>query len=249
MTSYWQLGLILIVGATTSACAGVEHPSGPEELSMVHRTIQFEGKARNVLLSLDYPAPDEVVDWAPDNSFSVANPRKTALSLTFKYKGHFWQSHFGSVVFIASIFKRQEGLEPWKDMDALLKGALSRHMQYGDETTDLNVPPGTQTWMRPFISQLNGTSCIEQYVAYGNLGNAERLFYIPADEDHALQLKIWLVDNSDRPGLPPSDWLPRAQAFAGKLVSRVKIEIEERKHMSASTREQATIDPEPRQSE
>jgi hypothetical protein len=83
-----------------------------------------------------------------------------------------------------------------------------------------------QLWRDPFLSQLNGIPCVQQYVSNGKNLNAEWHYYFLFEDDYALEVIIQMVDNSTRPGLTQSDWRPRAEAFGTKLLSTVKVRVE-----------------------
>jgi len=217
------------VGAVVASDANVAHPRGPEGSAWSERSIMFKGDTRNIRLTLAYPKPDDVVDWAPANVFdtvAVTRREDTALSLAFLYNGYFWQGYFGKVRLAAAIRKRQFGTASWKDIDSFLNQEIRSGIHLSAVSPSDELRESEEVWMQPFISQLNGTPCVQQYVYKGKIPKAITYYSIPFEDNYVLQIELSLLDNSTRPGLPPSDWLPRARVLSDQLISRVKIEVE-----------------------
>jgi len=204
--------------------AAPAHPSGPEDRTFTERTIWIQGEVKDIFLTISYPKPDDIVDWTKQGSYDASDSFPFPLTLSFEYKGHFWQGVFGTVGFQVKIKKGKADLMPWKDMDALLQGVRT-HQIARNQVTKNDTSKSRQVWMEPVLSQLNGIPCIQQYVQVGSNPMGETHYYFPFEEDHALEVVILMVDNSDRPGLTNSDWRPRAEAFANRLLSTVKVSV------------------------
>lgn len=205
--------------------AGQAHPNGPEKRPVAERTIRIQGKTQDCVLTLAYPKPDDIVDWAPKGSYNATDPYPIPLTLVYEYRGHFWQGVFGGVTVEIKINSRKPDSPPWKDLESLLEGIRIQRVAHNHATKN-NPPESRQEWMEPTLTQLNGFPCVQQYVFKGKNPKGEWHYYFPLGEDHAVELMIWLVDNSDRPGLTQSDWRPRAEAFANRLLSTVRVRME-----------------------
>ena len=213
--------LAIYFGVVMPLFAAQAHPSGPEGRAFSDRTILIQGKEQELVVTFAYPKPDEIVDWAPNGRY-VASNYSAVLSLTFDYKGHFWQGIFGQIGFDMIVKPRPPDAVPWKDLNSLMM-ALRAHWIARNEATKTERSETRQLWMEPFLSQLNGIPCVQEHVTAGNDPKGELHYYFLIDEDHALDIVVKMVDNSTRPGLPESDWRPRAEAFANKLLATVHI--------------------------
>jgi hypothetical protein len=220
------LSWLFLLGVSMPLFAGEAHPNGPEDRPFAERTIQTQGKARNIFLTLAFPKPDHIVDWAPNGFYSAADPFPYPLTLTFDYTGYFWQGVFGRVGFDVKINKRKPDLMPWTDLESLLQDIRIQMLDHNLVTKN-DTSENHRKWEEPSLSQLNGIPCVQQYVSKGNHSNAERHYYFLFEDDYALEVIIEMVDNSTRPGLTQSDWRPRAEAFGTKLLSTVKVRIEQ----------------------
>jgi hypothetical protein len=226
------LSCIALLGTAMPLFASPAHPNGPEERTFTERTIRILGKKEDIVLTFAYPQPDDVVDWTQGGSYNASTPFPFPLALRFEYKGYFWQGVFGTVGFDVKINRRkpdsynkgQQETMPWRDIDALLQGIRAQAIAHNQATKNERLE-NRQEWMEPYLSQLNGIPCIQQYVQLGNHPKERTHYYFPFEEDHALEVIIRLVDNSDRPGLTNSDWRPRAEAFANRLLSTVKVSV------------------------
>lgn len=205
--------------------AGQAHPNGPENRPFAERTIAIQGKTRICTLTFGHPKPDDIVDWTSNGHYDATRAHATMLDLTYEYRGHFWQGVFGSVVLSMRTNVRKPDSPPWNDLQSILEGVRIQRLAHNRATKN-NHPDGRQEWLEPILSKLNGIPCIKQYVYWGNDPKGEWLYYFPIDEDHVLELSIWLVDNGNRPGLTQSDWRPRAEAFANHLLSTVRVSVE-----------------------
>lgn len=213
---------IFLLGAPTPLLAGEAHPSGPEGRPFSERTVRIQGKTNDILLTLSFPKPDEIVDWTVDGSYNAADRFPRPLTLRFEYKGHFWQGTFGSVGLDVKIDSRKQDSTPWKDLETLLQSVRLRQIAH-NQATKGEVSRSREELMEPFLSQLNGNPCVQQYVQIGVNPKEEARYYFLLDDDHALEVVLLFVDNSDRPGLTKSDWRPRAVGFSNQLLSRVKV--------------------------
>jgi hypothetical protein len=218
--------------------AGQAHPNGPEKRPASERTIRVQGKGQDFILSLVYPKPDDTVDWTLNGVYDVAKPHATIVLIHFDYKGFFWQGVFGGVTLELKILARKPGSIPWRDLESLLDGIRIKTNERNERAKNSNelgrkLQPAShhdQEWMEPVISQLNGVSCVKQFVRGNKVREAkdECYYYFPFEEDCALMLGVVLVDNSERPGLTQSDWRPRAEGFANELLSKARVRIESR---------------------
>jgi hypothetical protein len=226
--SFLLLCWILCFGATMPVFAGPAHPSGPEGRPFIERTIRIQGKTQNVFLSLAHPKTDPIgttngtLDFAPDGFIDAATNRPRFLMLRFSYQGFFWQGVFGSVGLDVVIRTRKPDTASWKTLDDLMQWRRSTQLE-SNEASKNESSKSRQEYSDPVISELNGTPCVQQYLSHGEEKNAESRHYFPIDEDHAVEVTIKLVDNSDRPGLTESDWRPCAEAFAAKLLATVRV--------------------------
>lgn len=214
--------LMLYFGVAIPLLAAPSHPSGPEGRTFNDRTIRIQGKEQELVVTFAYPKPDEIIDWASNGRY-VASNYSAVLSLRYDYKGYFWQGVFGRVGFDMIVVKpRPPDAVPWKDLNSLMM-ALRAHWIARNEATKNERSETRQLWMEPSLSQLNGTPCVQEHVTDGNDPNGELHYYFLIDEDHALDIVVKMVDNSTRPGLPKSDWRPRAEVFAAKLLATVRV--------------------------
>lgn len=205
--------------------AGQAHPSSSENSPFNERTIRIHGEEKDLVLTFAYPKPDDIVDWTTNGHYDASNTFGVPLTLVFEYRGHFWQGVFGNVIFDVKINTRRPDSMPWKDMDSLLLGVHSQQISH-NKKTEGDHSESRQEWLDPFLSELNGAPCIQQYVKWGDDVKKEKVTYFSFDENHAIEIHVRLVDNSNRPGLTQSDWRPRAEAFASKLLSTVKVHLE-----------------------
>lgn len=216
------LGALLCVGALLPAFAGPAHPSGPEDKPFTERTIRLQGRENYALITLAYPTPDVFVDWVVNGNYYASNPHGWPLSVDFEYQGYFWQGVFGSVTFDVIIEARNPESPPWVDVETLREWIRNR----GDARNQKNkgAPADVLTqYLNPFVAQLNGIPCIAEDVHWGYDKTAERNYYFPFDENHAIRIGLRMVDNSNRPGMPESDWRERAQVFGARLLSTVRV--------------------------
>jgi hypothetical protein len=205
--------------------AGEAHPSGPEDRPFADRTLQVRGVAHDIFLSLSFPKPDDGVDRASNGFFSAASdPSPVPLMINFDYRGYFWQGVFGAVGFDVRIKRREPDAMPWKDLESLQQGIRIQSIALNQARKNDNSE-SRQQWAEPFLSQLNGVPCVLQFVSAGNDPKHEWRYYFQFEDDYALEIRVTMVDNSTRPGLVQSDWRPRAEAFANKLLSTVKVRI------------------------
>jgi hypothetical protein len=234
---------LIFVGATMPPLAAQAHPTGPEKRPFTERTVRIQGKVMDCVLTIIYPKPDDIVDWTQNNYYDVTNNYPVPLLLDYEYRGHFWQGVFGSVTLEIKIIARKPDLPPWKDLDSLLTGIRIKTKERNEKANKSNelgkkLHPQShrdQEWLDPLLSQVNGVPCIQQNVR-GNFtkdAKDECYYTFLFEEDFALQVGIRLADNSDRPGfwgggskLTSSDWRPRAEGFAKRLLSAVKVRVE-----------------------
>ncbi|MFM7697454.1 MAG: hypothetical protein ACKO5X_02325, partial [Limnohabitans sp.] len=111
---------------------------------------------------------------------------------------------------------------PWVDVEQLRKWIHNRGKERNQKNKGAPADVLRQ-YMNPFVTQLNGISCIEEDVHWGYDKTAERNYYFPFDENHAIRIGLRMVNNSNRPGMPDSDWRERAEAFGQRLLSTVKV--------------------------
>lgn len=204
--------------------AGQAHPSGPESRPFSERTIVIQDGATNFIMKFGYPKPDNIVDWTTQDRYKASDSYSVPLVLHYDYRGHFWQGILGGVTFEVIIKTRKNNMKSWSDINSLLY-EITNEREKNNIITKGNRAEDRQEWMEPVKSDLNGVPCIRQYVFWGNDPKGEWHYYFPFDENHAIELKIALVDNSDRPGAPRSDWRSRAEAFANRLLSTVYVVI------------------------
>jgi len=198
------------------------HPRGPQDLDFSERVLIINGKDKGISLTLAFPKPDEIVDWTVGGEVDANETFSRALTLRFRYKGYFWQGVFGTVGLDVNIKSRKGELEPWKNFNNLLD-SVSLNQRVRNQATFNENSKSRREWKDPFLSQLNGTKCVQQYVQVGYQAKDEIHYYFLLDDDHALEIVFLLVDNSDRPGLGPSDWRPRAEEFLNRLLSEIKV--------------------------
>jgi hypothetical protein len=216
----------LIFGVTMSMIAGQVHPNGPEKRLFADRVIRVLGEHQDCVISLAYPKPDEIVDWTTNGIYDVRKPHATTLLLHFNYKGHFWQGVFGGVTFEIKTTNKIKNIAPISRIENVLEAVRTTTKERNERAQKKS---GSE-WMEPIITHINGTPCIQQNVR-GNKARDPRdesYYYFPIDENNVLVLGMILVDNSDRPGLPQSDWHSRAEAFANQLLSKVQVRLEEK---------------------
>lgn len=221
-TGKWLFCLLLCVGALTPVFAGPAHPSGFEDKPFNERTIRLQGREKYALITLAYPTTDVVVDNVVNGIYHTSNPHGHPLSLDFEFQGYFWQGVFGTVSFDVSIETRKPESTPWTDMESLREWIRNRGNERNQKNKDAPDRVRTQL-MNPFVTQLNGISCIQENVHRGYDTKAERNYYFPFDEDHAIRIRLRMVDNSDRPGLAESDWRERAEVLGERLLSTVRV--------------------------
>jgi len=205
--------------------AAPSHPDGPDDRAFKERTIRFHGKDRSAFLVFSSPEPDITVDWVSEGEIAIPGTHPALLMLTFNYTGYFWQGVFGKVGFDVNIHSRKDSLPPWIDMNALLE-SIRTHQISRNEITKNDSPKNRQELLTPVLSDLNGTPCIRQYVKNGVNPAGEVRYFFLFDQDHVIEIVSSLVDNSERPGLPQSDWRPRAETFSARLLATVKLRIE-----------------------
>lgn len=209
--------------------AGPAHPKGPEGRSLVERTLRIHGVTKDCVLTLAYPKSDEPSlarvagqdYWAfmPD-----ARNDLPLLILNYDFQGHFWQGVFGSTSFEVGIAQRNREAAPWSNLESLQEHLDKQGLGYN--LRQMKNPPTTRgERQKTETVELNGTRWVIQREISG--GDPDLFYYyFPFEEDYALKIRIWHVDNSHRPGLPHSDWRPRSETFAKQLLATVKVRIE-----------------------
>lgn len=210
--------------------AGQAHPRGPENRPFAERTVIIYGDTRDCVLSLGYPQPDgDIVDWTSNGHYDAvrAKPGLPMLMFDYEYRGHFWQGDFGDVSVTIETIARKPDYPPWKDLESLLQGIRLQNV-ICNEVAKHDRSDVREERLEPFVSELNGIPCVRQYVSWGYDPQGKWLYYFPIDEDHALILFVEFVDNKI-PGQPPSDWRPRAEAFANRLLATVQVHWKPRK--------------------
>jgi len=80
--------------------------------------------------------------------------------------------------------------------------------------------------MEPMIAVLNGVPCIQESIGVGGNSNEKLRYYFLLSKSRAVELVFSLIDNTDRPGLPGSDWRSRAEELRSKFLSNAKFRIE-----------------------
>jgi hypothetical protein len=212
-----------------SIFASDAHPKGPENRPFMGRTMRIQTNTHNCFLTLAYPKAEEVFDRAPDNVYNAWEPNKdlllSVLSLDYEYRGYFWQGVFGDVSFEVKMEKREAGSPPWTTLEALREDLNVGRLPYNQNQRE-NPPEGRGERQEAEQVDLNGTQWIRQYESSNTDPREHWYYYLPLEEDYALKLHFWLVDNSHRPGLTRSDWHERAEAFAKKLLATVKVRVE-----------------------
>lgn len=216
---------ILYWGTIMPVFAGLVHPSGPEERPFTERNIRILGTKQDALVTLAYPKPEEFVDHTSGGKYSVSSSPSSVLYLWYEYRGYFWQGKYGTVILDIKFINRKVDAEPIKELNALLQAVRTRS-NMRNERTKGDLGDTRQVWSEPFVSQLNGVPCVQQYVDWGKNMKGDGLYYIPFEDNQALEIQISISDNSDTPGKPPSDWRTRAEAFANRLLSSVKVQLE-----------------------
>ena len=212
----------VLLGATMPLFAGSVHPKGPEDRPFTQRTLTFHGKTRDCMLTISYPKPDDLGDRV-GNGYYVTEKWDSPFGLHYEYRGRFSRL-FATLSFSLIIDPRRPESPPWKDMESLLRGVQIERIARNEKTKN-NPLEMRQQWQEPSKSELNGIPCIKQYVYRGDDPQGECLYYFLIDEDHALLISIYFVNNNT-PGTPESDWRPRAEAFAGRILETVRIRWE-----------------------
>jgi len=219
----YPLGAVLcclLLGASMPLFAGKAHPKGPEGRPFTEHSMTFRGDGKNCVLTLSYPKPDDIGDRV-HGSYQV-DGFDSPFALFYNYRGHFWQGEFGSLAIGLYIIPRPAKSPPWKDIDSLLKGIQMKRTSDNKETSG-NSPEARQEWMEPFLSQINGIPCVQQYVYRGFDPKGEWLYIFPIDENHALEISFHFIRNRI-PGQPDkSDWRPRAEELAKRILATVKV--------------------------
>ncbi|WP_395010974.1 hypothetical protein [Undibacterium sp.] len=225
MRSYLQLCFSIIsLVITMPLFASQAHPNGPKEEGFVERTIRIQGAKNHIDVTLAYPQFGDFVDHVKYGKHSVTEKNPTFLLLDFPYTGYFWQGVFGRVGLDLDVYKRKSREDPWTNWESLFQTILlvqrEQNVKAQENTSNSEF---RELWNEPFMSELNGVTCIQQNVTVWTRENEKRFFYFLLDEDNAVKIELQLVDNSDRPGLTKSDWRPRAESFANRLLSTVKV--------------------------
>jgi len=214
--------------------ASEAHPNGPKEEGFVERTIRIQGAKNYMDVTLAYPTPNDIADHVNNGKHSVAKENPTFLLLDFAYQGYFWQGVFGRVGLDLRVYKRKSWRAPWTNWESLYQTLLLVQREQNVRAKE-DHSKSRELLNEPFMSQLNGVTCIQQNVTIGTKENEQRRFYFLLDEDNAVMIDLQLVDNSDRPDLTKSDWRPRAESFANRLLSTVKVKrYEEEKELKGS---------------
>jgi len=201
------------------------HPKGPEGRPFKERTIEFQGGGHRAVLTLAYPDPDEIVDWVSDGNFDVYGQYRPPLGLNFNFTGHFWQGIFGRVGLDVDLLRNKPGEPDWNSLSDLLvalreKQAHANYLSKGDTSVS------RETRLDPVMTELNGIPCIQENIGIGNYPNEKLRYYFLFNKDRAVELVFSLIDNSDRPDLPESDWRQRAEALRSKLLVTVRFHTE-----------------------
>lgn len=221
-TCKWLFCALLCAGFLVPAFAGPAHPSGPENMPFNERTIRLQGRENYALITLAYPTPDVDGDKVINGIYYASNPHGWPLSVDFEYRGYFWQGVFGSVTFDVIIEARNPESPPWADVETLREWIRNRGNERNQKNKGAPAEVLTQ-YLYPLVTQLNGVACIEEDVHWGYEKTAERNYYFPFDESHAIRIGLRFVNNSNRPGMPESDWRERAEVFGARLLSTVKV--------------------------
>ena len=201
------------------------HPKGPEDKRFHERSIEFRGEGRRATMTLAYPEPDEIVDWVRDGVFDVYGPYRPPLTLNFNFSGRFWQGVFGRVGLDIDLLRKKLGTPEWNDLPDLLSALRIQQAQANGITMN-DTSNSRQKWLAPEMIVLNGIPCIRESVVVGNNPGGTIRYYLLFDKNIAIELDFSLIDNSDREGLPKSDWRPRAEQFLTRLVSTITFRLE-----------------------
>lgn len=223
------------------------HPNGPEKRPFSERTLVLRGQTHQAILSFAHPAPEDSVDWTDRGLFWVGHTRNPTPPWIywagFDYKGWFWQGRFGSVGISVILDARQPHEAPWSSPEIFFHTVQMRTKDWNNEnklkleqtqrmvnvgelpkTTKLSDSDQERT--APKWVEVNGVRWAFQYENSGTDPKDFRWYTFPIDADTAVKIRLKLTDNSHRPGLTKSDWRPRAEAFAQRLLSTIKIRIE-----------------------
>lgn len=186
--------------------------------------------------------------WDPEINPSFFHVR-------YPFRGHFWQGIFGSVFIGIEVVKRAKKLEfdprfqakpdPMVTEGARVWNELIRHPwkqtgdicsfweHWGDYQNQLqtktNHPENRHISTQPQVVLINGIECLRIIESHGSAPRAQEMYYFLLESDCQVQLTIQLVDNSDRPGLAKSDWRPRAEALAARIIESLKVRVEPRR--------------------
>lgn len=173
-------------------------------------------------------------------------------NVDYPFRGHFWQGIFGSVDIRVEVVKRERHLEfdprfehkpipsiiegsrnwngliqrPWDSLEDVRRFWEEWNAYTNAEQIKSNRPEGRQISAPPVILNLNGTFCVQIIESKGRNIRDVRKQYFLLEPDSQVELSVELTDNSDRPGLTASDWRPRAEAIADKILQGVKVRIE-----------------------
>lgn len=172
--------------------------------------------------------------------------------VSYPFQGHFWQGDFGDVGFHIELVKREKQLEfdpklmsrpvplvaqnartwnaliekPWDSISVVQK-FWSSWGSYTNEVQLAERPENRSASDPPLVLDSFGSPCVQVLEQRGEGRPKDiRRYYFLFEPDYQIELNIELVDGSDRPGLTKSDWRPRAEAIADKILQSVKVRVE-----------------------
>jgi len=122
------------------------------------------------------------------------------------------------------ILRNKSGAPEWTNLKDLLMSLRTRQADFNNKNKN-DTSMSRQQWLDPIVVTLNGTPCIEEYVKIGDDPRGRLIYYFLFSNDRAIEIDLSLIDNSTRPGLPRSDWRPRAEALVDKLKEKIRFEV------------------------
>lgn len=117
--------------------------------------------------------------------------------------------------------------KPWDSIDDVLH-LWQESVRMGNQDQHAsNAPEDRQLGDMPVVRTDFGVPCVQILRTRSEGGpKDDRQYYFLFEPDYQIELNIELVDGSDRPGLAKSDWRPRAEAIADKILQSVKVRVE-----------------------
>lgn len=217
--------LILFGGGICAQAFGKAHPSGFENRKFFEKRFVIQGEQKSLGVEFLHPKPTDSFDLLRANSKVNGKPYWTPLSLHFEYRGLFWQGTFGAAVISFDLIKRSSDELPWVGLAELLS-SLKRRTEKKRTWSRDDISSSKQHWSEPAVVDLNGMQCIRQD-RFGSGVSTQTNFYFLFENNYAMNVRVELVDNSNRPGLPSSDWFPRAQGLANEIIATLKVSLSE----------------------